>query len=155
MALSRVAERILYAQHRYNLTFLTKLRAGSVNYKTALNTVTALELQPTGEQNNGCWELLSFCHPVLFWFTLMIYWNQPYKQLPLLFTSKDLQLCTWNWSFALLLPQTTAYHSAKAKRLSNNFTWNHRCLLLRKSIRFLLHPGIEQEEHQRYWSTKT
>lgn len=44
MALPRVAERILHAQHRYNLTSLTKLRAGSVNYETGLNTVTELEL---------------------------------------------------------------------------------------------------------------
>lgn len=54
MAEPRLAERILHAQHRYNLTSLTKLRAGCVTYETALNTVTELELQPTGEQNNRC-----------------------------------------------------------------------------------------------------
>lgn len=53
MALPWVTERILH-QHRDNLTSLTKLRAESVNYETALNTVTELEPQPTGEQNNRC-----------------------------------------------------------------------------------------------------
>lgn len=70
------------------------------------------------------------------------------------FTSKNLQLCTWNWFSALFLPQTTGYHSAKTKRLSNNFKLNQRCLLPTKSIRLLLNPGNEQQEHQRYWSTR-